>query len=442
MRAYPLVRTERLDAVVASSHGRRITAAELLGEAAALAAALPDRPYVINLCRDRYRFTLGLLAALMRGQPSLLPPNETPLTLGQLASDYPGLYGLVDQSHVDAPFPTELVPAEIAATPAHSTPEIAAEQEAVILFTSGSTGRPKPNEKQWGHLVELSRAAGRRLGVDKLRGATVIGSVPHQHAFGLESTVLLPLQHGLIVEAGRPFYPADVAAALAASPRPRILVTTPIHLRALILDQNALPAADLLICATAPLQKALAAEAEAKFQAPLMEIYGCSETGQLAARRTVDTDEWRCLDGIVLRQDAQGTWAGGGPLIGETLLNDVIELVAPDRFHLLGRTADLVNIAGKRSSLAYLNVQLNSVPGVRDGVFVMPEAAGTTPTRLMAFAVAPGLTADFLLAELRRRIDPAFLPRPLCLVDTLPRSPSGKLPREQVERLVAMADAS
>jgi acyl-coenzyme A synthetase/AMP-(fatty) acid ligase len=60
-------------------------------------------------------------------------------------------------------------------------------------------------------------------------------------------------------------------------------------------------------------------------------------------------------------------------------------------------------------------------------------------TRLAAFVVAPGLTSEFILAALRQRIDPAFLPRPLCLVDALPRNATGKLTRARLDALVAKA---
>jgi acyl-coenzyme A synthetase/AMP-(fatty) acid ligase len=58
--------------------------------------------------------------------------------------------------------------------------------------------------------------------------------------------------------------------------------------------------------------------------------------------------------------------------------------------------------------------------------------------RLTAFVVAPGLDRTAVLAALRERIDPVFLPRPLHLVDALPRNATGKLPRES---LVALARA-
>jgi len=87
-----------------------------------------------------------------------------------------------------------------------------------------------------------------------------------------------------------------------------------------------------------------------------------------------------------------------------------------------------------------LNYHLNAIDGVRDGAFVMSEAVGTdSVNRLAAFVVAPGRGADFILAELRRRIDVAFLPRPLCLVPSLPRNALGKLPHDEIQRLIADA---
>jgi acyl-coenzyme A synthetase/AMP-(fatty) acid ligase len=109
------------------------------------------------------------------------------------------------------------------------------------------------------------------------------------------------------------------------------------------------------------------------------------------------------------------------------LLQDVIELRDAERFLLHGRNADLVNIAGKRTSLASLNYHLNSISGVRDGVFIVPEQGDGAVTRLTAFVVAPGMTREALMNALRERIDAAFLPRPLRLVDALPRNATGKI---------------
>jgi acyl-coenzyme A synthetase/AMP-(fatty) acid ligase len=274
------------------------------------------------------------------------------------------------------------------------------------------------------------------LGLRALAGMAVVGTVPPQHSYGLESTLLMAMQGGLALHAGRPFFPADIRTELRALPRPRCLVTTPIHLRVLLGEPDELPGVDLLLCATAPLAPQLAAAAEARFAAPLHEIYGCTEAGQVATRRTVETNEWRTFPGVSLRGDSRGTWASGGHIDGEVALADVIELRGSDRFLLHGRTSDLVNIAGKRTSLAHLNYHLNSIEGVLDGVFIVPDDQGETVARLAAFAVAPGHTAESLMNALRLRIDPAFLPRPLCMVEALPRNDIGKLPRQSLTRIV------
>jgi acyl-coenzyme A synthetase/AMP-(fatty) acid ligase len=203
----------------------------------------------------------------------------------------------------------------------------------------------------------------------------------------------------------------------------------------LLSEPQDVPAADLLLCATAPLSPQLAALAEERFAAPLYEIYGCTEAGQIAARRTVETPEWQTLGSLSLHQDAAGTWAAGGHAEKAVLLADVIELRDARTFLLHGRTAGLVNIAGKRTSLANLDYHLNSVEGVRDGAFVMPDEADGAVARLMAFVVAPGVSGDSIMQALRQRIDAVFLPRPLYLVESLPRDSTGKLPRSALDYL-------
>jgi acyl-coenzyme A synthetase/AMP-(fatty) acid ligase len=392
---------------------------------------------VVNLCRDRYRFAVGFAAALCRRQVNLLPPHDLPDMLDRLVIDYPDFYCLTDTAP-PAGAAAFQYPSELSHTAVEfAVPRFAADQPAAVLFTSGSTGRPRPHSRSWGELVNSTLAAGQSVGIASLCGASMLGTVPHQHSYGLESLLMLALRHGLVLHAERPFFPADVAVALAAAPRPRILVTTPVHLRVLLAQPGDLPPVELLLSATAPLSTSLARDAEVRFAGTLYEIYGCSEAGQIATRRTSLTEDWRCLDGITLRQDAAGTWASGPPIARETLLPDAIELRDAERFRLRGRIADLVNIAGKRASLAHLNHHLNAIDGVQDGAFVATDDDDDIGGRLVALVVAPGLSADSVLRALRQRIDAAFLPRPLYFVPALPRDMLGKLPREAIARLLA-----
>ncbi len=317
-------------------------------------------------------------------------------------------------------------------------PAIADTQLAACVFTSGSTGTPVPHRKSWGRLAACVREEARRLGFAAGGPCALLATVPPQHMYGFESSVLLPLVSGAALCAERPFYPADIAAALAAVPRPRVLISTPIHLRALVESGVALPAVDLMVSATAPLAQALAADVERRFATVLLEIYGSTETGQIALRRPTQTAEWRLWSGVALAVRDGESWAEGGHIEQPTLLGDVLELTGADRFLLHGRVADLVNIAGKRSSLAYLNHQLNAIDGVLDGAFFHVDASRDAGVaRLGACVVAPGLDAARVVEKLRQRIDPVFLPRPLLLVARLPRNSTGKLPQEALRSLAA-----
>jgi acyl-coenzyme A synthetase/AMP-(fatty) acid ligase len=443
MSLLSLIRNHGPDSIFAFRAGRPIRVAQFLDQVQRLAAMLPDRQHMLNLCTDRYHFLVGFSAALVRRQINLLPPNHTPSLIAQLERKYPDLYCLADEAGEAKTLETFAFPElpSEGCAPAPAVPSIPATQLAAIAFTSGSTGEPVAHQKSWGSLVDSAQAEAERLSLPARPAIAFLGTVPPQHMYGLETTLLLPMQSGHIVHASQPFYPAEIRDELGALERPRCLVTTPVHLRALLEESAHPPPVDLLICATATLSPQLAASAEIRFGAPLIEIYGCTEAGQIASRRTTQGAEWQPLRGVTLRQDEAGAWASGGHIQGEVLLADVIELRHAGSFLLHGRTADLVNIAGKRTSLANLNYHLNSIEGVVDGVFVLPEGDNESVSRLIAFVVAPRLGAEALLSALRQRIDAAFLPRPLCLVEQLPRNATGKLPRQVVNELVKNAPA-
>jgi acyl-coenzyme A synthetase/AMP-(fatty) acid ligase len=383
---------------------------------------------------------VGFAAALLSGRVSLLPPTHTPEVVRRLAAFAPDVFCLSDAAGGDIDLPQLRYPQCAGDAPAlWPVPRIECERTVAFVFTSGSSGVPVPHRKTWGRLVQCIRAGAVRLGLEG-RPHALLATVPPQHMYGFESSVLLPMLSGGALCAERPFYPADICAQLASLPAPRALLCTPIHLRVLLESQAQLPRSDLLVSATAPLAQALALEAERRFHGPLMEIYGSTETGQLAIRRTARESAWRLWPAVELSRAGGRTWARGGHLEQPTPLGDELEILADGRFHLHGRLADQVNIAGKRSSLAYLTQQLTGIEGVLDGAFFFPGPARADElgvTRVAAAAVAPSLDAVHILKALRERIDPVFLPRPLLLIERLPRNSTGKLPAQALRALLA-----
>jgi acyl-coenzyme A synthetase/AMP-(fatty) acid ligase len=439
MSSLPLLRHHRPDSVIAWRDRRAVQTRAFLADVAALAERLPEYEHVINLCEDRYRFLVGFAAALVREQTTLLPPSRAPGAIGAVAADWPATYCLSDSALAPSGVPVHRY--QEAATPLGSIdfPVLDAHQPAAILFTSGSTGKPAPHRKSWGSLASGAHAAAQRLGLDRLHGAVLVGTVPHQHMYGLEAAIMLTLQGGLALYSGRPFYPADIADALAQAPAPRVLVTTPLHLKACVGEGAPLPPVEFALSSTAALPQALARAAESLLRAPVYEVYGCTEGGAIATRRSAHSLTWETLDDYRWERGDHGPLLRGRELPDPVPLNDVLEFYTERKFVLLGRHGDLINIAGKRMSLADLNHKLHDIPGVIDGAFFMPEESDECVTRLMAFVVAPDLSDEQILARLARDIDPVFLPRPLVRVVSLARNETGKLPREHLARLAAQA---
>ncbi len=423
---------------VAWHRGVPISAEQFLSDVSKLAAQLPDSDCVFNLCEDRYHFLVSFAAAIMRSQVTLMPSNSTPGAVNTLLRDHPQGYCLCDREVPGIQAPQHRFDALIRQTlpPMPLPREIVPTQQVAILFTSGSTGAPKANPKTWSELQSEADSALRHFPFLSRSIASIVATVPAQHMYGLATSVFFPWQGGLAVHTGRPLFPADIAADLALVPKPRVLITTPLHLRACLDSGVSWPDIEFVISATAPLSQDLAREAERQMRTEIHEIYGSTETGSIASRRTVHEQTWHLYESIRIDYVDDRAIAQGAHLFDPVSLNDRIRSLDKHTFLLQGRDTDMLKIAGKRASLADLNQKLLAIPGVVDGVFLPPENPASERQRLTALVVAPTLKKQALLSALAESVDAAFLPRPLIFVDALPRNSTGKLPREALTRLL------
>ncbi len=443
MTATPIMAAFEPSSVLAASGRVRLTAGAALGAARSLAAALPPSRYIVNVCESLDGFVVAALAALVDERTMLLPPNRLPRALAELRAQFADPVCVGDEQR-DTQTPVG-VREHIARASREPLPQIDRwpavrdDHIAAILFTSGSTGAPTPHAKTWSALVHGARALMRSIEKPAPRVA-IVGTVPPQHMFGLETTVLLPLQSGTTVCIARPAFAADlvdtISDAQGFAPDGVWLMTTPLQLRAFHREQRALHGVAGVIASTMPLDPALAACVERDWGTAVHEIYGCTEGGVLAVRRTTMSRAWKPVDDVKFAIADDGTArVTGGHVRGRIALADRLRPLGDDDvFELIGRHGDFVKVAGKRASLAGLTRELTSIAGVVDGAFFLVH---DDASRVAAAAVAPGTTPAALRAELARRIDAAFLPRPLVLVDALPRADSGKLPLSALRALVA-----
>jgi acyl-coenzyme A synthetase/AMP-(fatty) acid ligase len=402
------------------------------------AASLPDDGRnLINLCERRDDFLIAFCAALVRGHTNLLPSSRAAGVVDEVVALNPGSYRC-DDDRIDRSAAAGRSHGDIAGEVELCRFELPGEHVAVRAFTSGTTGTPQGHTKFWRSFAGSTAQNGLRMRecLEPAYGAArpwIVATVPPQHMYGLETSIILPLLSDMAVHAARPLFPADIAAALAEVPEPRVLVTTPVHMRAVAASGQQFPRTALVVSATAPLDVELARAIEQQLDTTVLEMFGSTETCVIATRRTSSEREWRLYPGVTLLPDPEGAAVDAPWFVAPMRLQDLIELHPDNRFTIYGRNADMIEVAGKRASLTDLTRRLLAIAGVRDAVVFQPDAAPSGAVRrIAALVVAPSLTPDFISEQLAHNVDPAFIPRPLLIVPQLPRNEVGKLPRDQL----------
>ncbi|MEZ5651650.1 MAG: AMP-binding protein [Burkholderiaceae bacterium] len=426
-----------------------IRVGQLVASVQRLLEQLPARACLLNLCVDRFHFMVGFLAGLAGDRLSLFPDTVNPWALERLAERFGQCVILIDhepRANLAAAALLDLrriaIEAPIRAPLDSVLRPVPRGREVAVVFTSGSTGEPRPYVKSWGDLASIGENIGAML--EPGPASLFVSTVPTQHMYGLESTVMTPLFNGMPLHRERPFFPDDVARCLADARHcggRSILVTSPLHLRACMRASVEVQPPAKVLSATAPLELALVERCESRWGSAVMEIFGCTEVGSIAYRQPSRDEIWQVFGDISLhRVDAFEGELSTTRSIGRFAFNDHVEVLDAARFRLLGRKEDAINLAGKRASLAALSHTLRELEGIDDGCLYQPR--GVEDARLVAFVVADGLTQDDIRARLRERIDAAFVPRRVFFVRSLPRNATGKLPlatlHELYERHVEM----
>ena len=420
-----LNRTEQIFSIF---DGQPISNYKLLNHAAFLSQSLTGKRYFINLCQDRYLFGVVFLAGIISKCPNLLPPNQAKQTLGKLMQQYPNSICITDNPELknEAYFLSSTFFSECDVT---DIPIIDSEQIASISFTSGSTGQPKAIAKTLREFQRGAQLATQQLDLDDKK-LTVVATVPPQHMYGLETSLFWPLYSSLVIDSGKPFFPEDIRSQLFSAKTPCLLVATPRHLKSCVEANLKWQNIDRILSSTAPMSLQLAEQIEDCFNAPLHEIFGSTETLSYASRRLTQNSHWQPYQGIHIKQQEQQFFVSGGHLEDPVSLDDQFSLEENGNFSVIGRSADLIKIAGKRASLLQLNNIVLSIEGVEDGVFYLTEQE-----RLGAIIVGQ-IAKKQLLHELKQHVDPVFLPRPLHLVEQLPRNEVGKLVQSKLDQLI------
>ncbi|MBX2847755.1 MAG: AMP-binding protein [Acidiferrobacterales bacterium] len=416
-----------------------VIAQQFIEHVTALATKLPDAQlndaYCINLCHNRYLFMVTFCAVVLRQHTNLLPSNKNVATQSRLHERYQGAYivhdGLTElYGDIKA---IDLQNLDISDADSSDIPKINLDHIAAISFTSGSTGDAKAIVKTWRTFVASTEINARYMLPNSQDTFYHLATVPSQHMWGLETTVLMAMFANVCLVDAQPFFPPDIFALLKQLPQPKCLVTTPLHLRAIQSSKVDETSIQNVLVATAPLNIELAQSIEHKLNTQVREVYGCSEVGSMSIRRPAQQQQWQRFAGLeFVPQENGNTLVQAAHISEDVVLDDQITLLDDQTFLLSGRKTDQINIAGKRGSLLEVNNVLMKFPGLQDGVVIFPEQDRTVP-RLVALVVLDrDANKEALREHFNHYLDAAFVPRPILIVDALPREENGKLKKQKV----------
>ncbi len=342
---------------------------------------------------------------------------------------------------------------------------------SLLLRSSGTTGAPKTVRRTAVALDAVGESCRIALGMDE-RDAMLL-AIPAYHSYGIDMGVLTGIAAGALLELHAGFDVKGVRASLAERSI-SVFPAVPVMLDSLargVSGRLPAPALRRVISAGSPLGSEVAERFAAVFGVRVGQIYGASEFGSVAYN---DPDAWdesrgevfrpacvgRPFPGVrvrVLEGDdplrevppgAEGQIAVAAPSMlaeyledggeptrdGFLLTGDLGRIDSQGRLDLTGRVKLMIDVGGLKVNPLEVESVLARYPGVRE-VVAVPIPYSATASRLKAIIIPePGvvLTRDEIRRFAREHLIHYKVPRSFEITSDVPRSPTGKILRQQL----------
>lgn len=390
---------------------------------------------------DSHHFLVALLALLHSGKSVIIPGSNLSGPLNDLKQHYDA--ALSDFSPT-LDRPVHDLPGLLASPDAGELMQVP-EDATLSLFTSGSTGSPQQVIRQVRSMDReaalLAPLFSRDMALDE-----VLGTVTHQHLYGLTFRIWLPLSLGIPFHPRMLPYQEELGAALSDK---ALLITSPAFIKRVDIALEPLRCA-AMVSAGGMLPWEDAQRIQHWTGRMITEIYGSTETGVLAWRRRQDEHQgWRPLSGVRLESAGDAlSYRAFSPLIESPqgqLLSDELDFRPDGSFRIKGRRGRVVKVEEKRIALDDVEQRLQALPQITEAAVIVLEK----PRRVRLGAVVvlspagreeqSALSIGRFTAALRQALhgslEPVAIPRNWRFVDALPLNSIGKLSRSDLEAL-------
>lgn len=306
---------------------------------------------------------------------------------------------------------------------------------SAMFFTSGSTGFPTGAFKSKENIEADMNALIREFGNFHLK--TVVASVPFIHIYGFLAALLLPLKLDVDLVFKEHFLPHDLLEF--AKPN-HLVVTTPLYIKSLLrLDETKDLSETIFISSTGPLPSEVAKEFTDKFNTTLIQLFGSTECGSIAFKKQDDTF-WSPFYGVQTSLNEEGLLHITSPFISQTLWQEGFihtggEIQSFDyatiengKFQLIGRSSNIVKIAGKRYSTTQIEEILEMIEGISKAlVHVKHNNAELKDEILLIFLEATrSISSKEIKNTIKQKLGKINLPIELKLVDKISTTLMGK----------------
>lgn len=229
---------------------------------------------------------------------------------------------------------------------------------SMMYFTSGSTGESVGALKTKQHLLEEIKVLTKLFSRKKIK--RVVVTVPFIHIYGTLFGLLYPFLNGLDIILKEHFLPHDLLHLIDEH---SLVVTTPLYIKALNkIGEHKDLSSSTFVSSTGPLDAQSAVTFAHKFNTDVIQIFGSTETGGIAYK-TNDETLWTPLQSVQVSTNEQSELQIASPFVSDELYEngfksingvvqsfDYVELNAHNQFKLIGRSSQILKIAGKRYS--------------------------------------------------------------------------------------------